>query len=218
MRQFLLFVAAFLLVFGVHAQSNFLNLQGGAGIGWISGNDYSSENQRMRSVPAIGFEYAGFLNDGAFVTIGVDFIKKGAWDLGIKYVESSDTISTNSYTSDFKYLVIPMMVHKVVGTDNVMLTLGGGFFLGALLQHQHEINTGILNIRSITNDTEDYNMFDFGLQLRIGFRVMINEGYYFILNANHQMGLLNTYSKTLVGGGGLKTNASFVLAGFGFKL
>ncbi len=218
MRQFVLFFAFTSLCLAATAQGNFLNLQGGPGLGWMSGHDYASETQTMRSLPAIGAEYAGFFSDKAFVTIGADFIKKGAWDLGIKYVENGATIQTNSFTSDFKYLVIPFMVHKTIGSDKLFFSFGGGFFLGALLEHQHEVNTGLLNIRLIEDDTDDYNMLDLGLQLRLGFRVMINEGYYFLINVNHQMGLMNTYSKTLDDGGSLKTNASFAQFGFGFKL
>ncbi len=215
-----IFLPTFLLIlsFHVHGQHNFLTIQGGPGLGWISGNEYSSENQSMRSLPVIGVEFSSNLNEKTFVTIGVDFMKKGAWDLGIREEVNQMTVVTNSYTSDYKYVVLPMMIHRSFGSEKVMFTAGTGLFLGVLLQHQDEVNTGVFNIRLIEEDTDEYQMLDAGWQVRLGMRVKINDTHYFMLNLNHQMGLLNTTSKNLTDGGALRTNASFVQAGFGFVL
>lgn len=196
---------------------NFLTIEGGVGLGQLYGNKYVMEHQSMRTSPQIGVGFVAPLSESIFFTTGFDYTKKGAWDITIAYEENSTVFYRQAFNDNYKYVTFPFMLgYQTKGKFS--LGLSTGVFLGILLQHKYEVLTGVLGIGLNTEDTEDYNMMDFGHQGQIMLRLHANENTFVFLGLTHQMGITNTYTKTLYGGGALKTCMCYLNFGVGFTI
>lgn len=209
------FIAFLLMSFcQLHAQDNpvYISVAGGVGLGFLYGNDYVKSNQAMRSAPSIGIITEFFLNEKMSLTTGLNFVKKGSWDQGIKYIKGGVTYVTTSYTNDYKYLNVPLMIGYSTGNKFKLLS-GFGFYTGFLLQHKDYYHTGLWDLQVGENNTDDYRTFDFGLAASLGFSFAINDNTQFFLLARHNVGLTNTFAYELDGGGSLKTSLTEILVG-----
>lgn len=196
------------------AQNNptYLSVCGGVGLGFLYGNDYIKSNQSMRSAPSIGIITEFFLNDKISFTTGLNFVKKGSWDQGIRYIDNGVTYVTSSYTNDYKYLNVPIMIGYSTG-NNFKLLSGFGFYTGFLLQHKDYFHTGFLNIQIGENNTEDYKFIDFGIAASLGFSFSISSNTQLFFLTRHNLGLTNTFIYELDGGGAIRTSLTELLVG-----
>ncbi|PLW92367.1 MAG: hypothetical protein C0592_11145 [Marinilabiliales bacterium] len=217
-RAFLFLILTVIFAFAnAQIDKNFLTIEGGVGFGQFYGNDYVMEHQSMRTSPQIGIGFLAPIGENLFFTTGFDYTKKGAWDITIAYEENSTVMYQSSFDNYSKYLTFPFMLgYQTKGKFS--LGISAGVYLGILMQHKYEMLTGVLGIGLTTNDTEDYNMMDFGPQGQIMLRLHANENTFVFLGVTHQMGITNTYTKTLYGGGALKTSMSYLNFGVGFAI
>ncbi len=203
-----LFLVSISLAFA-QIEKKILSIEGGVGFGQVYGNAYVNDHQTMRTCPQIGIGFFAPINEKLYFTTGFDYTKKGAWDIIIAYKENSIIMYRNAFTDDYKYITIPFMVgYQAAG--KVSFGISGGFYTGLLMQHQYEVNTGILGIGLTTTDTDDYNFLDLGAQGQISLRLHANENTFVFLALTHQIGLTNTYTKELFEGGSLKTSTSYI--------
>ncbi|PIY03078.1 MAG: hypothetical protein COZ21_10825 [Bacteroidetes bacterium CG_4_10_14_3_um_filter_31_20] len=160
-------------------KSNFyVGIVGGPSKTFLNGFNYTEEPQK----PILSFFYGLYLQNKISnifsIRTDIQFERKGALYSGTFYYSTNPyffSIDTAHYTSysHMDYITIPILLSTTID-KKIKYYLNTGFYAGYLMKQESIYHATAYYPDTIRKNTDDYQMFDYGISAGIGISIPIN--------------------------------------------
>jgi opacity protein-like surface antigen len=224
MKKYWILTTFFIAIF-THGQGQTRSLEYGFSAGMNINSASGSAVNKTYSEPLLGFNVGGHIKLNTSKRFGIKAIlryEQQGWAYRSLTFENNTgtTIGKGDVLFKLNYLNLPLLAEYSFG-NKLKFTLGGGLFVGFLLNNQiiTKINEPVApNPVTITKNRSDFRKAtNFGLSFSAGVQIPVSHGIQLSFNLHENYGLQNINKSQGLTNTTIKTNTLAINAGVVFK-
>lgn len=198
------------------AQRNRLEagVETGPGFTFLFGNDAASFNK-----PALGYlgGFFGQYNSKGIMSLkaAILFEKKETKVSAFFTDDMGNPVGWATSYSNYNYITLPILA-RITFEKRVPFFVNAGPYFACLLSQKNTIKGDIPT--AIVDNTNKFNRFDMGIVAGFGVSVPLNTACGLSFELRNNTGAKNISALPIINNGTLKTNSTYLLFGFVYKL